>query len=859
MAEGYKPWTWKAPEVSPVNYGMNRQDAHDKLSGQAVFTRDVDLPGMLYAKILTSPYAHARIVSMDTSKAEALVGVRDILKFDDPDIAVENSTGGYCSSAYNILTLPRTGDFYQHPMGVAVVADSEEICDRALRLIEIKWEEQPFILDMEQSLKPDAPRIMPEVLRLNREAKDPNTLNVKTTEIGDVEKGFAEADKVFEYTLTRAGNTVAGVEAMACVIQWRGDFLDIWSHHTAHMQPVLSNPSLLQVGLSGVSLGYGSVPVDVKAPPKDRTEPLLPICEHNKITVTVPYQGAWYGGIAWLGYSTAFIRMAAILAKRAKNRPVKLLYDESNFYVNGDDAATYRCRIGAKKDGTITACDWHVVGPFGELHIDKTHESTKIPNMRNTQEWALINQGHHICFRHGAHCCAPHNVMFDRVAAEFGLDPTEVALKNDGCQGHDWDWVTQYQKENGFPQRQSLPEIIKLGKEAIGWDRKWHAPGARKLPNGRMHGLGFVSINEWSWITGRQFACLILRDGKLTIVGLRADFGMDTESAFRHCVASEAGLRYEDTVIQQQRADANTYMFWVPGGSMGISQTTPQLVLAARQLKQKLLDYAVRPRGGGFPGMPSSEMPADATSAKKPPSRTAAKALSADTPAGKPSPSMMGFGQSAFPGKRVEDLDVKDGFIFEKANPSTRRSVKEVATSFWGEDPAIFHPVAPNVSGLTLNGKPHMQMYIMSRQAHFIEVEVDPEIGEVIVTNLVCVNDVGHLFNRRGAEAQQYGGAIMGLGRSATEEKIYCPRTGVGLNFDNIGYHIGTMNDYPSVQCIINESHLGYSSYGACGVGEDTGASLSGITAGAIYNATGKWALDYPLTPARVLKALGKI
>jgi len=136
---------------------------------------------------------------------------------------------------------------------------------------------------------------------------------------------------------------------------------------------------------------------------------------------------------------------------------------------------------------------------------------------------------------------------------------------------------------------------------------------------------------------------------------------------------------------------------------------------------------------------------------------------------------------------------------------------------------------------------------------------VDVETGEVIVTHLVCVNDVGHLFNRRGAEAQQYGGAIMGLGRSATEEKIYCPNTGVGLNFDNIGYHIGTMNDYPAVECVINESHLGYSSYGACGVGEDSGASLSGITAGAVYNATGKWVTDYPVTPDRVLRALGKI
>ncbi len=854
MPDDFKPWTWRAPEgFSPLDYGAPRQDAHDKVSGQAVFTRDVCLPGMLYAKMLTSSYAHARIVSMDTRKAEALVGVRDILRFDDPDIALENSTGGYCASEYNILTLPRTADFYQHPMGVAVVADSEEICDRALRLIDIQWEEQPFILDMEKSLEPGAPKIMPEVLRLNSRARDPNTVTTRTTEIGDVEKGFAEADRVIEYTIRRATTTVAGVEAMACVVQWRGDFLDIWPHHTAHMQPMLSNPSIPSVSLNNLSLGYGSLPIEVKSPPKDRTQPLPPICEHNKITVTLPYQGAWYGGIAWLGYSTAFIRMAAIIARRAKNRPVKLLYDESNFYANGDDAAVYKCRIGAKKDGTITACDWHVVGPFAELHVEKTHESTRIPNLRNTQEWALINQGHFICFRHGAHCCVPHNVMIDRVAAEFGLDPTEVALRNDGCRGHDWDWVTQYQEENGFPRRQSLREVIRLGKEAIQWDRKWHPPGALKLPNGRMHGLGFVSINEWSWIAGRQFACLMLREGKLTVIGMRADFGMDTESAFRHLVASEAGLRYEDVVIQQQRADANTYMFWVPGGSMGISQTTPQLVLAARELRRKILEYAVRPGGGiSFPSAPPPEVQV----AGKPPAETAGRA--------KASPEARfagatGFGRPAFPGKRIEDLDVKDGYVFEKADPANRKSVREVANSFWGQDPAIFHPVAPNLSGLTLNGKPHPQLYIMSRQAHFIEVEVDTETGEVIVTNVVCVNDVGHLFNRRGAEAQQYGGAVMGLGRSATEQKFYCPHTGVGLNFDNIGYAIGTMNDYPPVQCILNESHLGYSSYGACGVGEDSGAAMSGITAGAVYNAIGRWVLDYPLTPDKVLKALGKI
>ncbi len=827
--EHYQPWTWKPPEgFKPLGYNDSRQDAHDRVSGQAVFTRDVSLPGMLYAKILTSPYAHAKIVSMDTGKAEALTGVRDIIRFDDPDIEFENTTGGYCSTNYNILTLPGTSEFYQHPMGVVVVADSEEICDRALRLIEIEWEEKPFLLDPEESLKPEAPKIMPEVVRMNKTAKDPNTVLTDEIEIGDIKKGFEEADKVIEYSFTRGPNTPAGVEGMACVARWRDDFLDIWPHHAAHIEPMLSNPGVPTIGLSFVSFGYGRVPVEVNSPPKSRKDPLLPICESNKIKITTPYQGAWYGGISWLGYSTAFIRMAAIVARRAKNRPVVLLYDESHFYATGDDAAIYRCKIGAKKDGTITAMDWHVVGPAGEHHIDKTHMATKIPNIRNTQEWGLINIGPHICFRHGSQCCVPHNVMFDRVAAEFGMDPTEVALKNDGCNGHDWDWVTKYQKENGFPQRQSLKEVIELGKEAIQWDKKWHAPGTKKLKNGRMHGLGFVHINEWGWRTGRHFACLILKNGKLTIVGMRANFGVDTESAFRYSVAAEAGLKYDDVLLQDQESDANTYRFWVPGGAMGIGNNTPQLIYAAREMKQKIIEYAVRPAAGPMmPPRPGMGAP--------------------------PAP------RSAFPGKKAEDLDVKDGFIFEKDNPNNRKSVDEVATSFWGDDPSIVHPVVPGVSGLTLDGKPHRTMYAMSRQAHFMEVEVDVETGEVIVTNLVCVNDVGHLFNRRGAEAQQYGGAIMGLGRSATEEKILCPKTGVGLNFDNIGYHIGSMNDYPEIKCIINESHLGYSSYGACGLGEATGASLSGITAGAVFNATGKWVEEYPVTPDRVLKALGKI
>jgi len=808
MAESIQPWTWKIPESHErVKKDITRQDAYVRVSGKAAYTRDISLPGMLYAKILASPYAHAKIVNMDTSRAEELVGVRDILKYDDPDIVEENGNGADTASYYNILALPGISDFYQHPMGVAVVADNEEICDQAMNLIEIEWEERPFVLEMEDSAKPDAPKIMPEVERQSRGAKEPNIITVDEREIGDVGAGFAEADKIIEYKIKRAMNSPAGVEAMACVAQWHGDFLDLWVHDQGHPQGTLSsNPVLM--GQFVPSRGEG---------------PSLSFTHWSKIKVRYPYQGSWFGGISWLAYSSLFIRIAAILAKRANGRPVKLLYDESNFYCGGDETGTYTCKVGTKKDGKITAYHWHMAGVRNPA-LDKTHECTSIPNIRGTQVWSLINRGHQACFRHGAASCVPHNVMFDQVAAAYNLDPTEVALKNDGCRGNDWDWVTNYQKENNFPQRQSLKEVIEKGKKAIEWDRKWHGPGKRKLDNGTMHGLGFMSVNQWHWGAGTMsifptHACLFLRDGKVTIVGARSDMGGDSESAFRQCVASELGLKYEDTVLRERSSDNGAFYLAQPSGSSGTVNAAHQLIVAARELKQKILQSVT---------------------------------------ASQQEPLFMSGSNSTFVNMNPEGLDIQDSMIFDKENPDKKMSLREIGGGFLDDESFISHPNTRNQIIMPAFGSQDSQPLVMARQAHFIEVEVDTETGLVEVINTVCVNDIGHVFNPPGAMGQQYGGAIMGLGRSATEEKIYCPATGVGLNFDHINYHLGTMNDYPTVDCILHESRLGYAPYGAYGIGENIGASLSAITSSAIYNAIGKWVLDFPITPDKVLSVLGK-
>jgi hypothetical protein len=117
--------------------GLRRIDGYEKASGKATYTMDVQLPGMLYMRFLTSPYPHAEIKSMDTSKAEALPGVRAVLRYDDPELPPESDLGGHAPSSVPVL--PRAAHFQGEEVGAAVAADSEAIAEEALRLIDVEW------------------------------------------------------------------------------------------------------------------------------------------------------------------------------------------------------------------------------------------------------------------------------------------------------------------------------------------------------------------------------------------------------------------------------------------------------------------------------------------------------------------------------------------------------------------------------------------------------------------------------------------------------------------------------------------------------------------------------------------------
>ncbi len=142
--------------------------------------------------------------------------------------------------------------------------------------------------------------------------------------------------------------------------------------------------------------------------------------------------------------------------------------------------------------------------------------------------------------------------------------------------------------------------------------------------------------------------------------------------------------------------------------------------------------------------------------------------------------------------------------------------------------------------------------------ANFAEVEVDVSTGKVTPLKLVVLNDCGTVMYASGAEGQQVGGQVTGMGEALTEEIIYDTATGVPLNFNWVDYHIPTMADMPDIDPVLLEVWKGVGEYGACGIGEGTVSCTPGAIANAIYNAIGVRVNEIPIKPEKILKALGK-
>jgi xanthine dehydrogenase molybdenum-binding subunit len=469
-----------------------RIDGLEKASGKALYADDLTLqlrfPGLLYAKVLRSPHAHARIRKLDVSEAERLPGVHCILTYQDPEVARLRPTNAGWTDAvdtvgYDTMMWGRFRDrrvlgdravWVGDELGCAVAAESEQIAEEALRLVKVDWEVLPFVLDPLEAMKPGAPVLHPEITPNNVLPVDPVGGGHVFVDKGDVEKDLAQAEVVVEGTSMHHNATQSSLDPWCCAVDWKEDKVTVWSNAYAADQCRMHISQMLG----------------------------LPV---NKVRAISPYVGGQFGR-GDTGDQPFFL-FTALLSKRT-GRPVKFRHTRRESFHDSRQPAIYHGKAGARKDGTITSLYFKSFGNAG-AHADHSIFALKvipaevvevamahIPNVR-LESYAVYTNKLPACMMRGIgniqlNLSLGH--LVDLLAEKLGLDPIELCLKNFG---HEW---------STLPDK-SLTAVLKAGSERIGWKEKRHAPGQGPAYEGvKKRGVGFSFHSAWhaEWQEGRR-------------------------------------------------------------------------------------------------------------------------------------------------------------------------------------------------------------------------------------------------------------------------------------------------------------------------------------------------------------------
>jgi len=318
-----------ASDLKVVGTRPIRPDGVDKVTGRAAFGADYVMPGMLWGKVKRSPHAHARIVKIDASKAMALPGVKSVITGADfPDIPTEEAFIGegpvnFRDQAYNVIA--RGKALYEGHAVAAVAATSEAIADAALELIDVTYDVLPFVIDVEDAMKPDAPILHEDLFTAGIEPKPTKPSNISKRVAftkGDVEAGFKDAEVIVEGKWTTQPVHQAYIEPHACVCAFGADG---------------------QVNIISSSQGQFMV--------RAYTAKLLAMNISN-IRATPAEIGGGFGG-----KTIVYLEPLAVLMSKQSGRPVKMVMTrEEVFRASGPTSGgVIEVKLGAKKDGTITA------------------------------------------------------------------------------------------------------------------------------------------------------------------------------------------------------------------------------------------------------------------------------------------------------------------------------------------------------------------------------------------------------------------------------------------------------------------------------------------------------------------------
>ncbi len=766
----------KAAEYRAVGKPATRIEGVGKVTGKTVFADDMKLPGMLHAKVLGSPYAHARIRSIDTAAARSHPGVEAVITAAGLPPYKMNASNrrGLIFPIEEVL-------FFGQPVAAVLAADPH-VAEAALGLIKVEYESLPPVVDPLEAMKDGSPLVRSAMHDVDRsEERGHVTVDVEQKEAagkpsniasqlsfkrGDVEAGFAEADCVIERT-------------------WRSAIV-----HQSYIEP---HSTIADYDASGEL----SVWTSTQAPfyIRDELSQTLGIPE-NRIRVTATEVGGGFGGKIYLTEL-----LVAALAMTVK-RPVKYIMSRKEDMLAATPApqAVVELKTGMKRDGTLTAIKARLVydsGAFpgapmlpGCILIGGYY---KCPNLDIQGYEVLTNKVSVGALR------APgaHNATFaiesqmDMMTKELGLDPLEVRLRN------------AVETGDPLPSGQPYPSIgLKQCLEAIAGSAVWKRRAAsRRRPNrrnGRAPARG-VGLAVGGWMGGLQPASAIVclnSDGTLNVT------------------VGSADITGTNTSFQQITAEVLNVPLAMVAVTSGDTKTAPYAGMSAGSKTTYTVGRAVKEA---------------AEDAKRQMLEIAAQRLEA----------------------APEDLEMAAGEIRLKGGVPdkslTFRRLGRWTTNFGAPYPVIVGRGAITTSKMA-----------PGFTAQAAEVEVDPDTGEITLLGFAVAQDAGFAINPLSVAGQMQGGASQGLGIALSEEMLY-DSDGRLLNGNLLDYRLPTSRDLPPIEAIIVEVPSEEGPYGARIVGEPSIVGAAAAVANAVAAAVGARVTEIPMTPERVLRALGKI
>lgn len=746
-ADAPTPSPWRDTRV--VGTRMPRVDAYDRVSGTATYASDVSLPGMLHAAVARCPHGHARVTRVDVGRAARMPGVRAVITAQTPGTDI----GWYAGPRG---PLSRIFDAHCRFAGeeiAAVAADTPHQAHDAVGAIEIEYQTLPFAVDVEAALAPGATPILGESNR----AGDP-----RVVERGDLAAGLAAADVVVEGEYSTAAELHVPLEPHGCVARWDGTRLTVWDS----LQGVFSAQATLARALR------------------------LPLA---RVRVIGPYMGGGFGSKLDTGKHGV---IAALLAQQT-GRPVRLFLtrEETMLAIGNRPAVRMRVRVGATRDGTLTAIDFDCVGSGGAYSANGTGgvdwqalDLYRCPNVRARSTNVFVNLGPERPFRAPGHPQGAWGLeqALDELATRLTIDPVALRLRN---------LSEVSQARPGQPRYTStgFRECLVEGAKAFGWAG---ARAAAAGPGPIRRGVGMAG-GMWRGGGGNPPATVLVRlfaDGSANVNMGASDLGTGTKTWAAMIVAEELGIAVDRVSIEH--ADTATTQFTHPsGGSKTVPTEAPAIRAAVIDVKRQVLELA-------------------ATQLKADPAALELREAAIVPPTGDP-----------LPIDRVQAL-AQRGVI--------------VGVGVRGPDT---HGLAVNPFGV-----------------HFAEVAVNTRTGEVRVTRMVAAQDSGRVMNRLTYDNQVFGGIVQGTGMALTEERVAdAAHEGRVLNANLHDYKVPTALDAVAAPvCVpIDPGDTLCNSTGAKGLGEPALIPAAAAVANAVAHAIGVRVAHAPITPARVLTALG--